>query len=459
MKQRVLVADDSLTIQKVIKITLSNEPFELEECHEDKTLLEQVKSSTPQIILLDFNLSESKTGYDLAREIKEIVPESKILMLYGTFDTIDEDLLSTSGCDYHITKPFDGNKFIQLCRSMLSDSELEKDDSTDNFEIPEELNEEEIPASIDDSLDDWVVNQPEPIEEIEDEIPAPIQEVKNVLEESIEEWTMEVPGQIGTPDVPSIGDIPSVIPEMPEPIVDVQEVADELPAPIDNSKLPSNDDLSFPDDDDLSYPDDMDTIDIEDSIEIEEPVSNLIPLDDLSPSIEMEIETNHEEPTGIKGTETDEQVDSLKQQIQDELDDDDLWEIDEFEGDDVVEPSFEPLDSELIEHIDEDNIVSINQTETPSDFPEDVMKEETQIETIATKSPAVSSSTLTQELEDKLVNQLFEKFKPLIMQRVEDICKESVEKVSWDVIPDLAENIIQKELAQITKKIMGEDEE
>jgi hypothetical protein len=41
-------------------------------------------------------------------------------MLYGTFDTVDDDKLQDLGAD-QIIKPFDGNKFIKLCHKLTSD--------------------------------------------------------------------------------------------------------------------------------------------------------------------------------------------------------------------------------------------------------------------------------------------------------------------------------------------------
>ena len=100
MKHKILIADDSLTIQKVIKITLANEPFELFECVNAQELENKINEVKPSIVLLDFNLSEDKTGYDLTREIKSSLPNTKILMLFGTFDTVDETLLAESGVSH-----------------------------------------------------------------------------------------------------------------------------------------------------------------------------------------------------------------------------------------------------------------------------------------------------------------------------------------------------------------------
>ena len=58
------------------------------------------------------NLSDSKTGYELGKEIKSISENVSILAMLGTFDTIDESELSSSGIGDKIVKPFESEKFI-----------------------------------------------------------------------------------------------------------------------------------------------------------------------------------------------------------------------------------------------------------------------------------------------------------------------------------------------------------
>ncbi len=57
MTKKILVADDSPTIQKVISITLSEEPFEIDECLNTKDLFEYIDEEDYSLLLLDINLS------------------------------------------------------------------------------------------------------------------------------------------------------------------------------------------------------------------------------------------------------------------------------------------------------------------------------------------------------------------------------------------------------------------
>ena len=119
MTSRVLVADDSLTIQKVIGITLSNSGYDLVECLTEADLNLKIKSNKFDLVLLDFNLSDSHSGYDLAKQINASMPDAAIIIMLGTFDIVDESKFDACGITDKIVKPFESSKFIKKCRDLL----------------------------------------------------------------------------------------------------------------------------------------------------------------------------------------------------------------------------------------------------------------------------------------------------------------------------------------------------
>jgi DNA-binding response OmpR family regulator len=77
MAVKILLADDSLTIQKVVKISLANEPFEIIVCDNSSSLVSMTLEHKPALVLLDFNLSDSKNGYELAQSVLDTNPAIK----------------------------------------------------------------------------------------------------------------------------------------------------------------------------------------------------------------------------------------------------------------------------------------------------------------------------------------------------------------------------------------------
>ena len=55
--------------------------------------------------------------------------------------------------------------------------------------------------------------------------------------------------------------------------------------------------------------------------------------------------------------------------------------------------------------------------------------------------------------QDELVEKLKVSLRPMIEEMVREFCKQNVEKVAWEVIPDLAENLIRKEIKEISDSI------
>ena len=455
MEHKVLIADDSLTIQKVIKITLANEPFELHDCPDAGKLVDMVKDIEPAMVLLDFNLSEDKTGYDLCREIKSVNQNIGVLMLFGTFDTIDEALLSDCGCNYHIVKPFDGAKFINLCRTLASDFEgaagaeghVSSIEPTRTQVIPQEILGEES-----EDEDEWVVNQPKYEEEEESDTYSNGSIDRNKLEMEVEDWGMEVPAVIGKSEEDSSMEIPGVIEE------EAEEMAFTTSEEEEETVLPKSDDLEYPElgvmtdendhiqagtsplDDEMEYPE---------SVESAEPKSKLVPLNELKGEEEAIEEYDEELSYSAGGTDTEEGVRNLEEQIRDEIEEgQDLWAVDVVENED-----FKPLEPEAFEEED-------TQILHMDDLVEDQVEEEAEEveepkETLEHAiSEAVDLSALKEKIEIQVRKELEGQLSPLVERFVKDYCKEQIEKVAWEVIPDLAENIIKKEIQKISDSII-----
>jgi len=443
MEHKVLIADDSLTIQKVIKITLANEPFELSDCADPDALANVVRETAPEIVLLDFNLSENKTGYDLCREIKQINPQIGVLMLFGTFDTIDEELLLECGCNYHIVKPFDGNKFINLCRALAQDfqsGEVNEEPAIEN--TVEEASQEEIPSEIENDFgeDDWVMNQPK-IQEPEDEVESMPSFEQNDLAKEVEEWGMEVPSIIGAQDDSS--------PEVPEVIGESQEEVVDESGPSFDSLQELNID--------------------EEPQEFEVPEDQGIELTQEEPEEAPEEINESEGPTG---TETEEDLQRLQSQIEDEPEEEELWAADVVEEPKapVSEPSveeissneFSAMDADSFDHIDDDSdyvarpAEEIKAQDVPDDFPEAIEPSSLPEKESIVSSAIASTEEISEKIQEELEAQLGSKLSPLVEKYVKDYCREQIERVAWEVIPDLAENIIKKEIQKISNSIMDQ---
>ena len=90
MSARILVADDSVTIQKVVELTFSKEDFTLIQARSGEEALRKAKEVRPDLILLDLVMPD-KNGYDvcIALRADPMLRAVPIILIAGTFESFD----------------------------------------------------------------------------------------------------------------------------------------------------------------------------------------------------------------------------------------------------------------------------------------------------------------------------------------------------------------------------------
>jgi CheY-like chemotaxis protein len=108
MSLKVLLADDSAAIKKVVQLSLQDYGVTLKTVGSGKDVLDVAKSFQPDIVFVDVLLPQ-KTGYDVASELKKDPDLSKtpVIMLWSSFMSFDEGKYSASGADDKLEKPFE----------------------------------------------------------------------------------------------------------------------------------------------------------------------------------------------------------------------------------------------------------------------------------------------------------------------------------------------------------------
>lgn len=121
MGSRVLLADDSVTIQKVVGIIFANEDYELTVVDSGDAALQKAREIKPDIMLVDA-LMPGKNGYEVCSEIRRDPQLSHIalLLMIGAFEAIDEEKARQSGADDTITKPFESQTLIDMTSKLIA---------------------------------------------------------------------------------------------------------------------------------------------------------------------------------------------------------------------------------------------------------------------------------------------------------------------------------------------------
>ncbi|MCP4005901.1 MAG: response regulator, partial [bacterium] len=113
MPKTLLLADDSVTIQKVVGITFANEDVELVTVDNGADALVRAMELKPDLIMADIAMP-GMGGYELCAAIRRD-PELAgipLLLLTGTFETYDEEKARAVGASGHIAKPFEAQALI-----------------------------------------------------------------------------------------------------------------------------------------------------------------------------------------------------------------------------------------------------------------------------------------------------------------------------------------------------------
>ncbi len=121
MSKTILLADDSLTIQKVVELTFSDTDFEVIATSSGDQLLEQLPSSGADIVICD-TIMPGTDGYAVCQAIKSesTTLHIPVILMTGTFEPFDRDRALAAGCSEIITKPFEARNLVETVERLVT---------------------------------------------------------------------------------------------------------------------------------------------------------------------------------------------------------------------------------------------------------------------------------------------------------------------------------------------------
>lgn len=437
MSKKLLLADDSITIQKVIQITFAHEDYELTITDNGDAAFAKAQEIKPDLVMADVYMP-GKNGYELATAIKHdpALQSVPVLLLAGSFEPFDEDKARSCQADAWIEKPFESQNLIDKVAELLSAAPAAA-----------------APAP---------AVEPEPVVEAAPEM---------IAETPLEEAPGEQAEVAMAPDDP-FGDIsfeeetPDVAPE-PEPFAaadDWSDVAAEpaavAPAFVDEPEAEVADDFSF-----AEESSDSDAFAPMEEAPVAEVTSDVFGAeeDDIMPLGEDDI-------LGAEDLEPVPPEQTLASWSRDEAAVEDVFaepmaEVPAIEEDVFAapeEPVFveEPEVAAAEEFAGFDEPAEIHETfdeplgEPPSVFEEPAAETSLSEEEAAAEEPepaAVAAAMAQVEeraeaLNEDEIEQIIEK---VVTKVVEKLAGSILERVAWEVVPDLAENMIREEIRKI----------
>jgi len=421
MSKKLLLADDSITIQKVIGITFANEDVDLAIADNGDTAFEMAQDQRPDLILADV-LMPGKNGYELCEAVKKDsqfkgVP---VLLLSGTFEPFDEDKARASGADDWIAKPFESQALIDKVHELLQ-------------RAPESL---AFPASARPSAEEPSVGA---------------------------DLSAEGEGEIASEEAGVWGefsfDEEEMAPEKePAPVYDSGSVGLQEPADQEEEDILELDDADILEDEPVSASDETDPFAFQENAEDEAVEDFGLVSGEMDSSAAPEqkdfseglAEAEEEESFPLTDWDDSESTDDVEEEIGRGSREDSFAALlsddqsDEFSEEQDVQPQQAPeplfsVEDEEPEAVSGDSVETDPGVSQPAGEPfvapsQDSLTGGTTAAAVAPQLDEERVEAIVQKVADEVVNRL---------------AGSILEKVAWEVVPDLAESLIKDEIRKI----------
>lgn len=124
MAVKILIVDDDPDIRDILKLTLSEENYEVIEAADGEEALKAIQSKAPSLVLLDYKIPKLD-GRQVCMRIKKdlLLSHLPIIMVTGKGDISDKVDGIDAGADDYVVKPFEPKELLARIRMILRRTE------------------------------------------------------------------------------------------------------------------------------------------------------------------------------------------------------------------------------------------------------------------------------------------------------------------------------------------------
>lgn len=121
MRKKLLLADDSITIQKVVELTFPSDEFEVVTAGNGRLAVDKAATFQPDIVLCDVIMPQMD-GYQVCEALRAMptLADVPILLLNGAFEPYDPDRARAAGALGNVSKPFDPPALVAKVKEILA---------------------------------------------------------------------------------------------------------------------------------------------------------------------------------------------------------------------------------------------------------------------------------------------------------------------------------------------------
>jgi CheY-like chemotaxis protein len=427
-----LLADDSVTIQKVVNLTFADEGIEVFAVGNGNEAIDRLLEISPDLVMADVNMP-GINGYLVCERIKqyEKFKNTPVILLVGSFEPFNEQEARRVGADDYLTKPFQSiRQLVSKVSELLERSEAENVEATstpleDSFAETQEIEppleaevieSSETPRYEDAGYDDEMIQTNQASSFAFDE--AHKFASRNYVEPREEDYGKTQP--LSASDLREIESAPDA---------DVSPAQEDSPLPQtypSEISPPAQTAPEFESEDDDDFLELFDEDEFED--EEEEETENIQPQAETAGANEVSAES----PTAV--SETEDYHTAETENIQPA----EMRSLQPLEAETVESSEAQSIEPEKAENVYrvESESVQPDETET-AQTTETESVQPTEKETMA----AAASSQLSPEMIDAIAQRVIEK-----------LSASAVKEIAWEVVPQQADLIIKKMVEEKLKE-------
>src|ERR1700674_4291948 len=116
----LLLADDSVTIQRVIELTFADEDIDVIAVGDGQQAIDRLDADPPDIVLADVDMPK-RDVYEVAAYVKSRpkLAHIPVVLLTGAFEPIDQARAIEAGSSDVLAKPFEPQMVINRVKQLL----------------------------------------------------------------------------------------------------------------------------------------------------------------------------------------------------------------------------------------------------------------------------------------------------------------------------------------------------
>jgi CheY-like chemotaxis protein len=121
MAKTLLLADDSVTVQRVVELSFAHEDIRVISVGDGRRAVQALDSSGADIVLVDVEVPEID-GYGVAAHVRrsDQLRDIPVVLMTGELGAIDEARAKVLGCAGVVTKPFEPQALVKRVKELLS---------------------------------------------------------------------------------------------------------------------------------------------------------------------------------------------------------------------------------------------------------------------------------------------------------------------------------------------------